>query len=146
MQMLLALLDEANTGLTIGDGGDDSESEDNKYSRNSRSSALELLKDENDGLSAAASGPRSERMKQTLKIALRLLDVYVSVTLRDANDSLICALIPLLMRRNSTMFQDKNFSHEIRWRATGVLASSISEKPIIDTPGEASDDPAKVSF
>lgn len=51
MQMLLALLDEANTGLTIGDGGDDSESEDNKYRRNSRSSALELLKDENDGLS-----------------------------------------------------------------------------------------------
>ena len=40
----------------------------------------------NTALQAAASGPRSERMNQTLKIAPRLLDVYFSVTLRDAND------------------------------------------------------------
>jgi AP-5 complex subunit zeta-1 len=132
-EMLLALMDEAYTGSTIGDGGDDSESEDNNTIDVADPLFLELLKDENDGLAerhrasptlnaalqAAASGPRSERMKQTLKIAPRLLDVYFSVTLRDANDSLICALIPLLMTRNSTMFPDKIFSHEVH--ASSVL-------------------------
>ncbi|KAL0676244.1 hypothetical protein Bca4012_004225 [Brassica carinata] len=165
-EMLLALMDEAYTGSTIGDGGDDSESEDNNTIDVADPLFLELLKDENDGLAerhraspalnaalqAAASGPRSERMKQTLKIAPRLLDVYFSVTLRDANDSLICALIPLLMTRNSTMFPDKNFSHEIRRRLLEfVLAAfqrspnfiALLKKPIIDRLGEAYDDPAK---
>ncbi|KAF3550607.1 hypothetical protein DY000_02004279 [Brassica cretica] len=166
LAMLLALMDEAYTGSTIGDGGDDSESEDNNTIDVADPLFLELLKDENDGLAerhraspalnaalqAAASGPRSERMKQTLKIAPRLLDVYFSVTLRDANDSLICALIPLLMTRNSTMFPDKNFSHEIRRRLLEfVLAAfqrspnfiALLKKPIIDRLGEAYDDPAK---
>ncbi|CAA7015058.1 unnamed protein product [Microthlaspi erraticum] len=165
-EMLLALMDEAYTGSTIGDGGDDSESEDSNTIDVADPLFLELLKDENDGLAerhraspalnaalqAAASGPRSERMKQTLKITPRLLDVYFSVTLRDANDSLICALIPLLMTRNSTMFPDKNFSHEIRRRLLEfVLAAfqrspsfiSLLKKPIIDRLGEAYDDPAK---
>ncbi|BAB02570.1 unnamed protein product [Arabidopsis thaliana] len=171
--MLLALMDEAYTGSTIGDGGDDSESEDNNTIDVADPLFLELLKDENDGLAerhrasptlnaalqAAASGPRSERMKQTLKIAPRLLDVYFSVTLRDANDSLICALIPLLMTRNSTMFPDKIFSHEryclrtqIRRRLLEfVLAAfqrspnfiALLKKPIIDRLGEAYDDVAK---
>ncbi|KAH0934245.1 hypothetical protein HID58_011362 [Brassica napus] len=165
-EMLLALMDEAYTGSTIGDGGDDSESEDNNTIDVADPLFLELLKDENDGLAerhrpspalntalqAAASGPRSERMNQTLKIAPGLLDVYFSVTLRDANDSLICALIPLLMARNSTMFPDKNFSHEIRRRLLEfVLAAfqkspnfiALLKKPIIDRLGEAYDDPAK---
>ncbi|KAL0855311.1 hypothetical protein Bca101_060464 [Brassica carinata] len=165
-EMLLALMDEAYTGSTIGDGGDDSESEDSNTIDVADPLFLELLKDENDGLAerhrpspalnaalqAAASGPRSERMNQTLKIAPRLLDVYFSVTLRDANDSLICALIPLLMTRNSTMFPDKNFSHEIRRRLLEfVLAAfqrspnfiALLKKPIIDRLGEAYDDPAK---
>ncbi|CAA0382493.1 unnamed protein product [Arabidopsis thaliana] len=165
-EMLLALMDEAYTGSTIGDGGDDSESEDNNTIDVADPLFLELLKDENDGLAerhrasptlnaalqAAASGPRSERMKQTLKIAPRLLDVYFSVTLRDANDSLICALIPLLMTRNSTMFPDKIFSHEIRRRLLEfVLAAfqrspnfiALLKKPIIDRLGEAYDDVAK---
>lgn len=47
--MLLALMDEAYTGSTIGDGGADSESEDNN-SITSDPLFLELLKDENDGL------------------------------------------------------------------------------------------------
>ncbi|KAG7582022.1 Armadillo-type fold [Arabidopsis suecica] len=165
-EMLLALMDEAYTGSTIGDGGDDSESEDNNTIDVADPLFLELLKDENDGLAerhrtspalnaalqAAASGPRSERMKQTLKIAPRLLDVYFSVTLQDANDSLICALIPLLMTRNSTMFPDKIFSHEIRRRLLEfVLAAfqrspnfiALLKKPIIDRLGEAYDDVAK---
>lgn len=48
----------------------------------------------NAALQAAASGPQSERMKQTLKIAPRLLDVYFSVTLRDANDCKIIYSLP----------------------------------------------------
>ncbi|CAH1444440.1 unnamed protein product [Lactuca virosa] len=48
-EMLLALMDEAYTGSTIGDGGADSESEDNN-SITSDPLFLELLKDENDGL------------------------------------------------------------------------------------------------
>jgi AP-5 complex subunit zeta-1 len=142
-EMLLALMDEAYTGSTIGDGGDDSESEDNNTIDVADPLFLELLKDENDGLAerhrasptlnaalqAAASGPRSERMKQTLKIAPRLLDVYFSVTLRDANDSLICALIPLLMTRNSTMFPDKIFSHEIRRRLLEFVLAAFQRSP-----------------
>lgn len=48
--MLLALMDEAYTGSTIGDGGADSESEDNNTIAVANPLFLELLKDENDGL------------------------------------------------------------------------------------------------
>lgn len=49
-QMLLALMDEAYTGSTIGDGGGDSESEDSSTIDVADPLFLELLKDENDGL------------------------------------------------------------------------------------------------
>nr|GFD27795.1 AP-5 complex subunit zeta-1 [Tanacetum cinerariifolium] len=48
-EMLLALMDEAYTGSTIGDGDADSESEDSNPIT-SDPLFLELLKDENDGL------------------------------------------------------------------------------------------------
>lgn len=48
--MLLALMDEAYTGSTIGDGGADSESEDNNTIDVADPLFLDLLKDENDGL------------------------------------------------------------------------------------------------
>lgn len=48
--MLLALMDEAYTGSTIGDGGVDSESEDSTTMAVADPFFLELLKDENDGL------------------------------------------------------------------------------------------------
>lgn len=48
--MLLALMDEAYTGSTIGDGGGDSESEDSSTIDVADPVFLELLKDENDGL------------------------------------------------------------------------------------------------
>lgn len=48
--MLLALMDEAYTGSTIGDGGADSESEDST-NMTVDPIFLDLLKDENDGLS-----------------------------------------------------------------------------------------------
>lgn len=50
MQMLLALMDEAYTGSTIGDGGGDSESEDSSAIDVADPLFLDLLKDENDGL------------------------------------------------------------------------------------------------
>lgn len=48
--MLLALMDEAYTGSTIGDGGGDSESEDSNTIDAVDAAFLDLLKDENDGL------------------------------------------------------------------------------------------------
>lgn len=48
--MLLALMDEAYTGSTIGDAGVDSESEDSSTMAVADPLFLELLKDENDGL------------------------------------------------------------------------------------------------
>lgn len=48
--MLLALMDEAYTGSTIGDGGADSESEDSPPIAGADPLFLDLLKDENDGL------------------------------------------------------------------------------------------------
>lgn len=50
MQMLLALMDEAYTGSTIGDEGPDFESEDSNTMAVADPLFLELLKDENDGL------------------------------------------------------------------------------------------------
>lgn len=49
--MLLALMDEAYTGSTIGDAGGDSESEDSSRIDVADPLFLELLEDENDGLS-----------------------------------------------------------------------------------------------
>lgn len=54
MQMLLALMDEAYTGSTIGDGGGDSESEDSNTIDVADSLFLDLLKDENDGLAVCS--------------------------------------------------------------------------------------------
>lgn len=52
--MLLALMDEAYTGSTIGDGGADSESEDSNTIDVADPLFLELLKDENDGLAVCS--------------------------------------------------------------------------------------------
>lgn len=37
-------------------------------------------------LQAATSSPQSDRLKESLKIAPHLLDVYFSIALRDVND------------------------------------------------------------
>lgn len=50
MQMLFALMDEAYTGSTIGDGGGDSESEDSNAIDVADPVFFDFLKDENDGL------------------------------------------------------------------------------------------------
>lgn len=51
--MLLALMDEAYTG-SVGDGGADSESEDNNTMASGDPLFIEILKDENDGLAVSA--------------------------------------------------------------------------------------------
>ncbi|GFP79182.1 hypothetical protein PHJA_000061700 [Phtheirospermum japonicum] len=143
--MLLALMDEAYTGSTIGDGGGDSESEDSTPMAVADPLFLDLLKDENDGLAerhwtspsmaaalqAIINTPLSIRLKEALKIAPRLLDSYFALAVHDANDSLICALIPLIMTRYSTLFPDKIYSYE---------------KPIADRVGEVYDSPAKTEL
>lgn len=163
-EMLLALMDEAYTGSTIGDGGGDSESEDSSAIDVADPLFLDLLKDENDGLAerhwgspgmaaalqAAINTPQSYRLKEALNITPRLLDVYFAIGLRDMNDSLICALIPLLMSRNATIFPDKVFSHEVRKRLLEFMLAAFQlspdfiallKKPITDRLGEAYETP-----
>ncbi|KAL5548279.1 hypothetical protein UlMin_003510 [Ulmus minor] len=168
-EMLLALMDEAYTGSTIGDGGGDSESEDSSTIDVADPLFLDLLKDENDGLAerhwtspgmaaalqAAINTPQSDRLKCILNIMPRLLDVYFALALRDVNDSLICALIPLIMSRNATIFPDKNFSFEVRKRLLEFMLSAFQrspnfiallKKPIMDRLGEAYDSPEKAEL
>ncbi|KAK9074212.1 hypothetical protein SSX86_006809 [Deinandra increscens subsp. villosa] len=166
-EMLLALMDEAYTGSTIGDGGADSESEESN-SITSDPLFLELLKDENDGLAQrhwtspgmeaalqAATSVPSDRLKQALKMAPRLLDVYFSIALHDVNQSLKCALIPMLLDRNSKLFPDKIFSYEVRKRLLNFMLAAfhqspefvaILKKPVVDRLGEAYDSPEKTEL
>ncbi|KAL0353613.1 UNVERIFIED_CONTAM: hypothetical protein Sangu_0942600 [Sesamum angustifolium] len=147
-EMLLALMDEAYTGSTIGDGGADSESEDSTPIAVADPFFLDILKDENDGLAerhwtspamaaalqAVIIAPLSQRLKEALKMAPKLLDSYFTLAVHDANDcmcTLLCALIPLIMARYSTLFPDKIFSYE---------------KPIVDRLGEAYDNSAKTEL
>ncbi|KAK1584549.1 hypothetical protein Q3G72_033962 [Acer saccharum] len=168
-EMLLALMDEAYTGSTIADGGADSESEESSTIDVADPLFLELLKDENDGLAerhwtspgmaaalqAAINTPQSDRMKQILNMTPRLLDTYFAIALHDVNDSLICALIPLLMTRYSTLFPDKNFSYEVRKRLLEFMLAAFQrspdfvallKKPIMDRLGEGYDSPAKMEL
>ncbi|XP_021287939.1 AP-5 complex subunit zeta-1 [Herrania umbratica] len=168
-EMLLALMDEAYTGSTIGDGGGDSESEDSSTIDVADPLFLELLKDENDGLAerhwtspgvaavlqAAINSPQSDRLRQILNMAPRLLDLYFTIALRDANNSLICALIPILMTRNSALFPDKNYMYELRRRLLEFMLAAFQlspdfiallKKPIIDRLGEAYDSPEKTEL
>ncbi|XP_073026443.1 uncharacterized protein [Primulina eburnea] len=167
-EMLLALMDEAYTGSTIGVGGADSESEDST-TMTVDPIFLDLLKDENDGLSerhwtsptmaailqAVINTPQSDRLKAALKIAPRLLDSYFASAVYDANDSLICALIPLLMARYSSLFPDKVFSYEVQRRLVEFMLAAfhrsphfiaLLKKPIVNRLGEAYDNPAKLCW
>ncbi|KAJ9672059.1 hypothetical protein PVL29_025629 [Vitis rotundifolia] len=167
-EMLLALMDEAYTGSTIGDGGGDSESEDSNAIDVADPVFFDLLKDENDGLAerhwtspgiaaalqAAINTPQSDRLKQALNMAPRVLDMYFAITLRDVNNSLICALLPLIMTRNATIFPDKIFSYEVRKRLLEFMLAAFQrspdfiallKKPIMDRLAEAYDSTAKVS-
>lgn len=167
-EMLLALMDEAYTGSTIGDGGGDSEYGDSNTIAGADPLFLELLKDENDGLAqrhwtsgmtaalqAAMNTLQSDRLKEALKMAPRLLDVYFDIALHDVNDSLICALIPLLMAKNSMLFPDKIFSHEVQKRLLEFMLAAfhrspdfiaLLKKPIVNRLGEAYDSRVKTEL
>lgn len=165
-EMLLALMDEAYTGSMIGDGGADSESEDSAPMAVADPLFLDLLKDENDGLAerhwttpamasalqAVINTPLSNRLKEALKIAPRLLHFYFTLAVHDANESLICALVPLIMARYSTLFPDKLFCYEVQKRLLEFMLSAfhryphfiaLLKKPIVDRLGEAYDNPVK---
>ncbi|KVI02300.1 hypothetical protein Ccrd_019440 [Cynara cardunculus var. scolymus] len=105
-------------------------------------------------LQAAISLP-SDRLKQALKLAPRLLDVYFSIALHDVNHSLKCALIPMLLDRNSKLFPDKLFTYEVRKRLLNFILAAfhqspefiaILKKPIVDRLGEAYDSPEKAEL
>ncbi|KAK4439826.1 hypothetical protein Salat_0317500 [Sesamum alatum] len=168
-EMLLALMDEAYTGSTIGDGGADSESEDSTPIAVADPLFLDILKDENDGLAerhwtspamatalqAVINAPLSKRLKEALNMAPKLLDSYFTLAVHDANDSLICALIPLIMARYSTLFPDKIFSYEVQKRLLEFMLAAfhrsphfiaLLKKPIVDRLGEAYDNSAKTEL
>lgn len=168
IQMLLALMDEAYTGSTVGDAGTDVESVDNTIAI-SDPLFLELLKDENDGLAernwtspamtatlqAVTNAPQSDRLKQALRIAPRLLDVYFTTAIHDVNDALLCSLIPILMVRYSMLFPDKIFSYEVQKRILEFMLAAfhrspnfvaLLKKPITDRLGEAYNSLAKTEL
>ncbi|GAB2215537.1 hypothetical protein Droror1_Dr00019924 [Drosera rotundifolia] len=168
-EMLLALMDEAYTGSTIGDGGLDFDSGDSSSIDVADPSFLELLKDENDGIAkrhctspgmvaavqCALNSPQSDRLKQSLKMARHLLDIYFAVALHDVNDSLRCALIPLLMTRYSSIFPDRMYAYEVRKRLLEFMLAAfqrspefvaILKKPITDRLAEAYDNPDKTEL
>ncbi|KAI3988216.1 hypothetical protein MKX01_012005 [Papaver californicum] len=168
-EMLLALMDEAYTGSTIEDRGGASGTEDGNNIDVADSIFLDLLKDENDGLverqwtspgtaaalQVATNTPQSERLRQALQLTPRILDVYFRIALRDVNKSLTCALVPLLMSRNSTIFPDKVFAYEVRRRLLKFMLAAFQlspefiallKKPIIDRLGEAYENPSKMEL
>ncbi|KAG0485308.1 hypothetical protein HPP92_009184 [Vanilla planifolia] len=168
-EMLLALMDEAYTGSAIEDRAGDSGSDDTNSIDVADPVFLDLLKDENDGLverhwtslgmtaalQSAIISSQSDRLKQALSIAPRLLSLYFTVALRDVNDSLLCALIPILMLRNSTIFPDKIFCVEVRKRFSDFMLAAFQrsphfitllKKPIVDRLGEAYDSHAKTEL
>nr|TKW06719.1 hypothetical protein SEVIR_7G258625v2 [Setaria viridis] len=125
-EMLLALMDEAYTGSAIEDSSGISGSDDSSPLDLADPMFLDLLKDENDGiaakhwisptisstLQAAVNSTQSDRLKQSLEMAPHFLSLYFATALRDVNDSLLCALIPVVMSRYAAMFPDKVFSFE----------------------------------
>ncbi|KAL0917404.1 hypothetical protein M5K25_012462 [Dendrobium thyrsiflorum] len=168
-EMLLALMDEAYTGSTIEDRSGDSGSEDSNSIDVADPVFLDLLKDENDGLverhwtspgmtaalQAAINSSQSDRLKQALNMTPRFLSLYFAVALRDINDSLVCALIPIVMSRNSTIFPDKTFAFEVRKRLSDFILAAFQgsphfiallKKPIVDRLGEAYDSPIKTEL
>uniref|UniRef100_A0A0E0PEE8 AP-5 complex subunit zeta-1 n=1 Tax=Oryza rufipogon TaxID=4529 RepID=A0A0E0PEE8_ORYRU len=144
-EMLLALMDEAYTGSAIEDAIGNAGSDDSGPLDLADPMFLDLLKDENDGiaakhwtsptisstLQAAVNSPQSDRLKQSLKMAPRFLTLYFATALRDVNDSLLCALIPVVMSRYAAMFPDKVYSFEVRKRLSDFILAAFQRSPDI---------------
>ncbi|KAL2641368.1 hypothetical protein R1flu_008955 [Riccia fluitans] len=142
-EALLALMDEAYTG---GVGGGEAESGDEAESTSrDESDALfaDLLKDENEGLperhwafpgmaaalQLATGSTQSARLKHAIKVAPTLLQIYFDVGLRDVNDSLTCALLPIIFWRVDAMFPDKEFCTEARRKCIEFCLSAFKQSP-----------------
>ncbi|BBN01203.1 AP-5 complex subunit zeta-1 [Marchantia polymorpha subsp. ruderalis] len=142
-EALLALMDEAYTG-GVGGGGAESGDEGESTSRDETDALFaDLLKDENEGLperhwsfpgmaaalQIAMGGTQSDRLKHAFRLAPTLLQIYFDVALRDVNDSLICALLPILFWRVDAMFPDKDFSTEARKKCMEFTLAALKQSP-----------------
>ncbi|KAJ7523875.1 hypothetical protein O6H91_18G066100 [Diphasiastrum complanatum] len=166
-EALLALMDEAYTGTSIADNGGDFGDEDPK--READALFLDLLKDENEGLAekhwshpgmttalqSAMGSVQSEKLKHALKLAPSLLQVYFDIALRDVNDSLLCALLPIVFIRVDAIFPEKAFTLEIHKKCIEfVLAAfqqsphfiAVLKKPIMDRIGQPHTSSAKAEL
>lgn len=158
-EALLALMDEAYTGSSTADQGGDSGDETSTSKDEAEALFADLLKDENDGLAerhwsfpgmaaaleAVMGETRSERLKHALKLVPLLLQIYFGVAIRDVNESLLCALLPMLFMRIDAMFPDITFSvqaekHCLEFMLAAFQKSphliSILKKPIMDKIGQ----------
>ncbi|KAK4344534.1 hypothetical protein RND71_034710 [Anisodus tanguticus] len=104
----------------------------------------------NAALQAAVTTPMSDRLKQALRMTPRLLDIYTAIAIREVDDSLLCALVPLY----SNLFPEKLFLYEAQKRILELMLAAFSQapsfiallkKPIVDRLGEAYDSPTKVN-
>lgn len=158
-EALLALMDEAYTGSSTPDQGNDSGDENPTSKDEADALFADLLRDENDGLAerhwsfpgmaaaleAVMGTARSERLKQSIKLVPTLLQLYFKIAIRDVDDSLLCALLPSLFLRFDAMFPDKILSSEAQKKCLEFMLGafqrspeliSIVKKPIIDKIGQ----------
>lgn len=168
-EALLALMDEAYTGSSTPDQGGDSGDENTPSKDEADALFADLLRDENDGLAErhwnfpgmaaaleAVMGPaQSERLKHAIKLVPTLLQLYFGVAIRDVNDSLLCALLPILFLRFDAMFPDKSFSLEAQKKCLEFMLAafqrspqliSIVKKPIMDKIGQPYTSAAKAEL
>lgn len=169
-EALLALMDEAYTGSIIADSQADAGNGGRGSARDETEALFaDLLKDENEGLAerhwsfpgmAAAlqalmgSSP-SERLQHALILTPSLLRVYFSIALRDVNDSLLAALLPIVFLRVDAMLPDPKFTSQAqKLLLEFVLAAfqksphlvAVLKKPIMDRIGQPHNTTAKTEL
>lgn len=169
-EALLALMDEAYTGSIISDMQGDAGTGGNGSARDETEALFaDLLKDENEGLAerhwsfpgmAAAlqalmgSSP-SQRLQHALTLTPSLLSVYFTIALRDVNDSLLAALLPIVFLRVDAMLPDPKFTLQAqKLLLEFVLAAfqksphlvAVLKKPIMDRIGQPHNTTAKTEL
>ncbi|KAG0599549.1 hypothetical protein M758_12G160700 [Ceratodon purpureus] len=169
-EALLALMDEAYTGSIISDMQGDAGTGGNGSARDETEALFaDLLKDENEGLAerhwsfpgmAAAlqalmgSSP-SQRLQHALTLTPSLLSIYFTITLRDVNDSLLAALLPIVFLRVDAMLPDPKFTLQAqKLLLEFVLAAfqksphlvAVLKKPIMDKIGQPHNTTAKTEL
>lgn len=129
----------------------------------------DLLKDENEGLAerhwsfpgmAAAlkalmgSNP-SERLQHALELAPSLLRIYFTIALRDVNDSLLAALLPIIFQRVDAMLPDPKFTAQAQKVLLEFIMAAfhqsphlvaVLKKPLMDRIGQPHTSSAKTEL